>query len=104
MSLIYLAHLALVVAGLVSIICRMHKMSAHTKGRVLWQHRLLFAGLLWSVLVPAEYGVLTLAGGVVAFLLLSADRWKHGAPEGTTKPMPLDSGHLHHVSGGRKNS
>ena len=38
--------------------------------------------------------------GIVAFLLLSADRWKHGAPTGTTKPAPLDAVDLHHVSGG----
>ncbi len=102
MDLMTYVHGALAVSGMVSVICRLKAMSMHTKAAVRWQHGLLFAGLLWSLLVPKEHAALPVLGGVVAFLLLSADRWRSGPPAGTTQPMPLEHGELKHVSGGRR--
>ena len=100
----YLAalHGALAVAGIVSIICRLKLMSSQTKALVRWQHAALLAGLLWSMVVPKQYAALPVLAGVVVFLLLSANRWRGGAPDGTTKPAELDGQALRHVSGGKK--
>lgn len=98
----YLAamHGALALAGVVSIICRLKMMSKKTRSSVRWQHIALLAGLVWSVFVPKQYAALPVLAGVVVFLLLSADRWRRGAPDGTTKPAPLDDSQLRHVAGG----
>lgn len=98
--LLYL-HLALAGSGIVSILCRLKKMSRHTQQRVLFQHWLLLVGLLWSTIVPRQYAALPVLGGVVAFLLLSAGRWRSSPPDGTSRPMPLADDHLRHVSGGK---
>lgn len=100
----YLAalHGALALAGMVSIICRLKLMSRQTKATVRWQHALLFAGLLWSLIVPKQYAALPVLAGVVAFLLLSANRWRSGAPDGTTKPAELDGPVLRHVGVGKR--
>lgn len=94
-------HVALACSGMVSILCRLAKMSEATQPRVILQHGLLFAGLLWSMLVPAQYAALPVLAGVAAFLILSADRWRRGPPDGTARPMPLADESLRHVSGGR---
>ena len=104
MDLPHYLHAALAISAMVSIVYRLKTMSKHTQARVRWQHALLFSGLLWSVILPTEYAVLPVLGGVVAFLLLSADRWRGGPPDGTTKPAPLDDADLHHVAGGRGES
>lgn len=103
MDLPHYFHGLMAIAGMVSIVCRLKTMSKHTQARVRWQHALLFSGLLWSIIVPTEFAALPVLAGVVAFLLMSADRWRHGPPEGTTKPTPLDPLELHHVGGGRRN-
>ncbi len=100
MELLTYLHGLLAVSGMVSVVCRLHAMSIHTKARVRWQHGLLFSGLLWSILVPKEYAALPVLAGVLAFLLLSAGRWRDGPPEGTKRE--LGHGQLRHVSGGRK--
>ncbi len=104
MDLPHYLHAVLAISAMVSIVCRLKTMSRRTQARVRWQHALLFAGLLWSIILPTEYAVLPVLGGVVAFLLLSADRWRRGPPDGTTKPAPLDDADLHHVAGGRGES
>ncbi len=100
MDILLSAHTALAVAGMVSIVCRLKTMSRDTHGKVRAQHALLFAGLLWSLVVPAKYAVIPVLAGVFLFLLLSADRWKKGPPSGTTKPAPLGPAEFGHVKGG----
>lgn len=95
-------HIVLAVAGMVAIACRLHRMSRGTQVAVRVQHALLFAGLLWSIVVPTRFAVLPVLVGVVAFLLLSASRWRHGAPEDTTRPGELVDSNLKHIAGGRK--
>lgn len=94
-------HIGLALAGMVAIACRLHRMSRGTQLAVRAQHALLFAGLLWSIVVPTRFAVLPVLAGVVAFLMLSAKRWKRGAPEDTTRPADLEPRVLRHVAGGR---
>lgn len=104
MDIFHWLHGVLAIAGLVSVICRLKVMSKQTRGVVIHQHGLLFAGLLWSLFLPREHAALPVLAGVVGFLLLSADRWRYGPPDGTTKPAELDGPELHHVGGGRKDA
>lgn len=100
MQLVHVIHVLLVAVGLVVIFCRISYMSRATFTAVRVQHVLLFAGLLWSLIVPPDYAALSVIGGVVAFLLLSAPRWRHGAPEDTTRPGELGPPVLKHLQGG----
>lgn len=88
-ALTYL-HGSLAIAGMISIICRLKTMSRSTKLVVRTQHAILFAGLLWSLIVPPKYAALPVLAGIVVFLLLSAGRWRDGPPPGTTLPGGLD--------------
>ncbi len=100
----HLVHVLLALAGMFIILCRLNAMSAATKGVVRLQHGLLFAGLLWSLVVPWDVAAAPVCAGVLVFLALSADRWRHGAPDGTTKPAELDGPALRHVSGGKRDA
>jgi hypothetical protein len=104
MDIPHYLHALLSIAAMVALVCRLAKMSKQTQPIVRWQHALLFTGLLWSLIVPTEYATLPVLLGVVAFLLLSSDRWRYGPPSGTTEPAPLDESKLHHVAGGRRHS
>lgn len=97
-----LLHIVLAVAGIVSIACRLKHMSRATHTSVRTQHALLMGGINFSLAVPSQFAVLPLLLGVVAFLLLSAGRWRHGAPEDTTRPGDLPAPSLRHVAGGVK--
>ncbi len=101
MDKLMLLHVGLAIAGMFSIVCRLQGMSRDTLPTVRWQHALLFAGLLWSIVVPREFAALPVLGGVVAALLLGAERWKDGPPAGTSRPRELDLEALRHVSGGK---
>lgn len=90
MDLLTYLHMSLALAGMVSIICRLKTMSRSTKLAVRTQHAVLFAGLLWSLIVPQKYAALPVLCGVVVFLLLSAGRWREGPPPGTTRPGELE--------------
>ena len=77
------------------LLCRVDKMTRGiTKPVVFFQHALLAMGMFGSVLIRftayAEWADASMAAGLLAFLLSSLDRWRVSAPEGTTKPMPLD--------------
>lgn len=98
----HLVHVVLALAGMFVIVCRLNAMSSATRSVVRLQHGLLFAGLLWSMVVPWDVAAGPVCAGVVGFLLLSSRRWSKGAPEGTTKPAELDGPVLRHVGGGRK--
>lgn len=87
--------------------CRIDKMlRGVTRPGVFLQHALLAIGLFGAFLLHftqwSELSMGAMALGVLAFLFASANRWRHGAPEDTTKPMDLDMRSLHNVSGGFK--
>lgn len=95
----------LMLAACVLLACRIDKMSKGiTKTSVFWQHFLLGISLFVAWVIGFtqwyEWAPAVMSGGVLQFFLFSIDRWRRGAPEGTTKPIPLDQ--LHHISGGKK--
>lgn len=98
----HVVHVVLALVGMFVIVCRLNAMSHATHLVVRAQHALLFAGLLWSMVVDRDAAAAPICAAVVGFLLLSAKRWRDGAPEGTTKPADLDGPALRHVSGGKR--
>ena len=99
--------MAVAAAGIWSVICRITVMRpGETRLQVVAQHFILaiglFASLVWSVnwelfrefgaggwvidvLSRREMGDLVLALSVLVFLLMSAHRWRRGAPAGTRR-------------------
>lgn len=63
-----------------SLICRAGKMTRDTPAIVRHQHAALFAGLAFSLVTPALAGKVCITLGVVAWLAMSAPRWRHGVP------------------------
>lgn len=93
----------LAISAIWSIICRVRYMDPkRTKWTVFIQHAALAMGLFGSLVLPHPHGKLGLVAGVFVFLLLSANRWKYGAPAGTDKLSELDLNALRHVAGGVK--
>ena len=89
-----------IVSALLSLIacfmiaCRIDKMvRGVTLSAVFYQHAALAAGLFGSFLLTftrhADWSTASVVAGVVVFLTLSVQRWRHGAPEGTTRPADL---------------
>lgn len=70
------------VMAMFSIVCRAAKMTRETPTAVRLQHLVLLAGLGYSLVLPALAGKTALALAVLAWLSLSAQRWRHGVPEG----------------------
>ena len=71
-----------------STVCRARHMDDGTLFEVRWQHGLLNACALAS-LVFSEWSAPLLAAGASVFLLLGSHRWRHSAPAGTrTQPAP----------------
>lgn len=66
--------------AMVSLICRAGMMTRETPAVVRHQHGALFAGLALSLVLPALAGKLAITLGIVAWLALSAPRWRHGVP------------------------
>jgi hypothetical protein len=86
-----LLYVVLVVACALVLICRAGLMTPDTDPAVRWQHLSMLAGQLFG-LALALNGFAGLAGachagGVLAWLLLSASRWRNGPPAGTMKPV-----------------
>lgn len=63
-----------------SLICRAGRMTPDTPATVRYQHAALFAGLALSLVLPALAGKVSITLGIVAWLALSASRWRHGVP------------------------
>jgi len=89
------------------VLCRIDKMLAGvTRTEVFIQHASLGLGLFCAAIFEViGFGGVALASassGVVAFLGMSTHRWKHQAPEGTTRPGELDQGSLNRIYGGKK--
>ena len=70
------------VMAMFAIICRAAKMTRETPVPVRMQHLVMFAGLSFSLVLPALAGKTALVLAVLAWLSLSAPRWRHGVPEG----------------------
>lgn len=98
-------HLAMVAAIAWAVICRARLMDGETDRAVRLQHGLLNAGALASLGVPEHWRVIVMAGGVAAFLALSAPRWRHAAPA-DTRPAELDGAEeatvVHFIDGQRR--
>jgi hypothetical protein len=78
-------------AAIAVLVCRLDKMDRHTLPAVRHQHAWLCASLLYSLVVPAVWAETVIAFGVLVYFLFSTHRWRNGAPEATTSPMPLDA-------------
>ena len=82
-------HIAVTLAAAGVIVCRAGQMTPQTLAVVRWQHLTLLAGLLFGLAFELDgrpgLGNACTAGGVLAWLLLSAPRWRHGPPAGTVR-------------------
>lgn len=93
---------AIIVAAIWSVLCRVNLMQrGHTKPIVFWQHAALAMGLACGLFLPPQYAKMAMATGVLVFLAAGASRWRHGAPQGVTKPRPLYRNQHPLVSGGK---
>lgn len=88
-----LAHAAMVAIIFYSVICRARHMDTRTKALVKWQHALMSAGALFSLVMPMDWAPVSIAAGAAAFLVLGAARWRGGAPKGIYK----DQATTHHL-------
>lgn len=87
MTLILITAL-LLCAGIWSVLCRLAQMQhGVTQPLIVVQHLVLGLGLAGGLLLPMQISKLALALGVVAYLLGSTGRWRHGAPAGTANAM-----------------
>lgn len=68
------------IMAMIVLICRAGRMTRDTPAAVRHQHAALFAGLAVSLVVPPLAGKAAITLGIVAFLALSAPRWRHGVP------------------------
>lgn len=93
-----LAHAPLIVADLLCLACaitlsrRVSKMQRGvTSLKVFFQHAIvalgLFGGLLLSFTEYSEWTAAAVAGGTFGFFLLSMQRWKTQAPQGTIRSV-----------------
>lgn len=82
-------------AGIWACICRLNHMSARTRLCVRAQHVALLTALTVSgfstplFLQPVTYGQLATSLVILTGFLITTKRWRHGAPEGTTRPGEL---------------
>jgi hypothetical protein len=98
---------ALALVGCFMMLCRVDKMvKGITKASVFVQHAVLALSLFGSAVLNFtrfdDWSPAVMASGVVAFFLFSVSRWRDRAPDGTTKPAPLDDAHWRQVVGGAK--
>lgn len=86
--------------GCGSLVCRIHHMTVETRDGVFWQHVVLAAGFFAVPVVMflartqwnqsgSDLALLVVLVSMSVYLMLGASRWRHGAPEGTTKPPQL---------------
>lgn len=97
-GLLIAAHAPLIVADLLCLACavtlsrRVAKMQRGvTSLKVFFQHAIvalgLMAGLLLSFTEYSEWTAAAVAGGTFGFFLLSMQRWKTHAPQGTIRSV-----------------
>lgn len=87
--------------------CRINKMMHGVTAVVVFvQHAVLAIGVFGSVLLSfaghGEWSAASAVAGVLVFLLLSVNRWRHAPPAGTARPAALEVHQLRHVHGGTK--
>lgn len=97
----------LALVGCFLLACRVDKMvKGETKPSVFLQHALLALALFVSAVLNFtefdDWSPAVMAAGVVAFFFFSVNRWRYRAPDGTTKPAPLDEAQWQQVVGGAK--
>ena len=78
-------HLSCVSAIVLAVICRARHMTASTLPVVRLQHWLLAGGALASLVTPEAWRPGIACAAVLAFLSLSAGRWRTQAPAGTSR-------------------
>ncbi len=66
--------------AILALICRMGRMTPETPAHMRWQHAVLLAGLVGTLVLPPLAGKAALSMAVMCWLALSAHRWRHGAP------------------------
>lgn len=82
---------AVICSAIWSIICRVRYLRiGRTIASVALQHVGLAFGLLGGLVLENWEARASMALGIFFFLLLSSGRWRHGAPDGVTKPASLD--------------
>lgn len=84
-----LVQAAATLAGMFSLICRGGRMTPATPMWVRLQHLVLFAGLVFSLVLPAQPGKAVLALAVMLWLALGAWRWRFGDPTHQPHPPPV---------------
>jgi len=93
---------AILIAAIWSVLCRINLMKhGETKPGVFWQHAALAMGLACGLFLPPPLAKTAMALGVLVFLLAGANRWRFGAPEGTTKPDPIHPIDFPKIVGGK---
>jgi hypothetical protein len=68
------------IMAMIVLICRAGLMTPSTPAAVRHQLAALFAALAVSLVLPPLAGKAALTLGVVAFLAMSAPRWRYGVP------------------------
>jgi hypothetical protein len=91
---------ALICSSIWSIICRVRYLKiGRTLASVALQYIALAMGLLGGLILADGWTArASMAAGIFVFLVLGAPRWRHSAPEGVTKPAPLDEAPLEEVN------
>lgn len=94
-ALMALANAALCLCIVFVSVCRLNTM----RGLVLWRVRLEYSGYVGGAIAAAvqpywgefpEWGALSIASCLLVGLICSSSAWRHGPPESTTIPAPLE--------------
>lgn len=70
--------------------CRLRHMDKGTWWVVRWQHCLLAAGAIFSVVVPLEWAGVSIGLGIALFLAFSSPRWRNGLPGTMARPPKVE--------------
>jgi len=103
----HIVSMLLTLAGCFMLMCRVDKMvKGVTKWNVFFQHAILALSMFVSAVLNFtefdDWSPAALAFGIVVFFSLSLNRWRHQAPQGTTKAADLDESNFVHVVGGSR--
>jgi hypothetical protein len=102
----HIASLLLSLVACFMLLCRVDKMvKGITQTSVFIQHAILALAMFCSAVLTFtefhDWSPAIMAAGIVSFFFLSVHRWRYQAPDGTTKPAPLDESNMRHVAGGK---